>query len=348
MNLSGRIYFISEHSNQEIFHGGIGPTDIEKILQRNNAIAIRFPYHFDFSIMAKIARAGYLIKIFFRIKPGSVIVFQHPLYARMNKLLLQLLRLRRGVEIICLIADIDGLKDENEDLLKREMHLFRQYKYFILHNPNMHAWLQSFHPSANCSFLHCFDFLVKNNDYKRSKTSTLVFAGNLQKSRFLEKLHIWLERNASLHIHLYGPHSTDAMLINKNVCYKGLHYPYSLPDMVEGSFGLVWDGDGLEQPSGSLGNYMQYISHHKLSLYIVCKMPVIVHEKAGSAQLVKKFNIGFTVKSLFEIEQKINGLSEMEYDSMVQNTYDLARHITSGNNLQKALIDLLLKIEGKS
>lgn len=113
-------------------------------------------------------------------------------------------------------------------------------------------------------------------------------------------------------------------------------------------FGLIWDGDGLEQPSGSLGNYMQYISHHKLSLYIVCNLPVIVHEKAGSAQLIKKFNIGFTVNNLFEIEEKINRLSEIEYDSMVQNTYDLATQITSGNNLQTALADLLSKIDGKS
>lgn len=348
MNFSRKIYFISEHSNQLFFHGGIGLKDIENILQSNNATAIRFPFQFDFSIKAKIARIGYLVKMFFAIRNDSVVFFQHPLYARMNKLLLKMLRFKKRVGVICLVADIDGLKDGNEALLKREMHLFRQHKYFIVHNPNMQAWLQSFHPSAICSFLHCFDFLAKNNNYKRSKNNCIVFAANLQKSRFLEKLHTWLEKNVSLCINLYGPHCTDAMLINKNVAYKGLHHPYALPDLVEGSFGLIWDGEGLEQLSGSLGNYMQYISHHKLSLYIVCNLPVIVHEKAGSAQLVKDFNIGFTVNSLFEIEDKINKLSEEAYDTMVHNTYHLGKGITSGNNLQQALTEILEKIDGKS
>ncbi|MBC7826236.1 MAG: hypothetical protein H7122_00715, partial [Chitinophagaceae bacterium] len=130
MEFSKKVYYISEHTDQEIFHGGIGPMDIEKILKRNDAIAIRFPYHFDFSIRAKVMRVVYLIKTFLRIEAGSVIVFQHPLYARMNKLLLQILRLRKTVVPICLIADIDGIKDGNEFLLQKEMNWFRQFNYF--------------------------------------------------------------------------------------------------------------------------------------------------------------------------------------------------------------------------
>jgi hypothetical protein len=341
MSFPGRIYFISEHSNQELVHGGIGPVDIETILIRNNAIPIRFPYHFDFSLKAKMVRLGYLFKIGFTIKPRSVIIFQHPLYARMNELLLKVLRLRRSITVICIVADIDGLKDGNREVLQKETRFFRKYKYFIVHNENMDNWLRSFYPLATCTFLTCFDFLTKNNHHARSLSNTIVFAGNLQKSRFLEKLHLWLEKNPSLHVNLYGPHITDAMLANKKVNYKGLYHPYSLPDLIEGSFGLIWDGEGLEQPSGSLGNYMQFISHHKLSLYIVSNLPVIAHEKAGSAELIKKFNIGFTVNSLFEIEDKISRLSEREYERMVQNTYDLAKEITSGNGLQKALSELL-------
>lgn len=144
-----------------------------------------------------------------------------------------------------------------------------------------------------------------------------------------------------MRINLYGPHIQESMLIDENVQYKGLHHPYLLPGRIEGSFGLIWDGDGLDQPSGSLGNYMQYISHHKLSLYIVCNLPVIVHEKAGSAELVRKHDIGFTVNSLFEIEDRINNLTQKEYDRMVGNTYALAKDIVAGNGLQKALQKLL-------
>jgi hypothetical protein len=81
------LYFISEHSNESIPHGGIGPVDIEMILKRNNAIPITFPHQFSFSAKAKIARLAYLVKTSVAVKRGSTVVFQHPLYARMNKLL---------------------------------------------------------------------------------------------------------------------------------------------------------------------------------------------------------------------------------------------------------------------
>ena len=341
MTFVEKIYYISEHSNQELNHGGIGPADIETVLVRNGAIPIRFPFHFDFSLKAKVARFYYLIKMLFRIRSNSVVVFQHPLYARINILLLKLLQLRKSVTLVCLVADIDGLKDGNENLLQREKHFFKNYKYFILHNPAMGDWFKTFHPTAVCSFLTCFDFLTKETTQPRSKSNRIVFAGNLQKSRFLNNLDTWLEKNRSLQLNLYGPHISDEMLKDSRVEYKGLHQAYALPDLLEGSFGLIWDGEGIEQPDGSLGNYMRYISHHKLSLYIISHLPVILYEKAGSADMVKKFNIGLTVNSLFEIENKINELPEAEYNRMVRNTYDLAKEITSGNCFRKALESLL-------
>jgi hypothetical protein len=205
----------------------------------------------------------------------------------------------------------------------------------------MRAWLKSFHPAAKTSFLHCFDFLATYKDFHRTKTNTIVFAGNLSKSKFLEKLHICANKSRTLNINLYGPGITDAMLQSANVAYKGVHPAYSLPSVIEGSFGLIWDGDGIDTPSGNLGDYMFYINHHKLSLYIVCNLPVIIHESTGSADFVKRFNIGLTVRSLFEVEDKLQRLSEKDYGRMVQNMQQLAKDITSGNFLQNALGELL-------
>ena len=341
MSFRERIYFISEHPNQDLTHGGIGPADIETILIRNGCIPIRFPFHFDFSLKAKIGRFYHLVKLFFTIRSHSVVVFQHPLYARINSLLLQILRLRKSITVICLVADIDGLKDGDNDLLEKEKRFFKNYEHFILHNPNMEKWFRTFHPKAFFSFLTCFDFLTKKGTVARSKSKTIVFAGNLQKSTFLNQLPIWFEKNDSLELNLYGPHITDEMLKDRRVHYKGLHDPYALPDLLEGSFGLIWDGQGIDQTAGSLGNYMQYITHHKLSLYLVSHLPVILYEKAGSAELVKQIGIGFTVNSLFEVEDKINKLSEEDYNRMVQNTYKLATEITSGKCFEKALDELL-------
>jgi glycosyltransferase involved in cell wall biosynthesis len=157
----------------------------------------------------------------------------------------------------------------------------------------------------------------------------------------------WLDKSRTLFINLYGPGISDEMLKINRVVYKGLHHPYSLPPAIEGSFGLIWDGDDVETPGGSLGNYMHYINHHKLSLYIVCNLPVIVHENTGSAELVRKLNIGFTVQTLFEVEDRIAKLSEDEYGLMVQNTRELANEITSGNCLKKAISEILCVVGKK-
>jgi hypothetical protein len=341
MSESRTVYFISEHAEQQLIHGGVGPYDIERILETDGAIPIRFPDHFNFSVLAKIRRIQFLRKTLRDIKANAVVIFQHPLYAGMDRLLTKFLERRKDVKLICLVDDIDGLKDWDSRLLEAEIRFFKRHRYFILHNKNMEAWLRKFHPDFRASYLNLFDFLVEYKVYPRRKSNTIVFAGNLQKSSFLEHLSGWLNASVSLQLHLYGPYITERMLDSKAVFYKGLHPPHALPDLVEGSFGLVWDGEGVEKPAGSLGDYMHYISHHKLSLYIICNLPVIVHEDAGSAELVKQYRIGFTVSSLSEVQQKIETLTEQEYDEMVKNTRPLARQITSGNCVRNALEELL-------
>ena len=107
-------------------------------------------------------------------------------------------------------------------------------------------------------------------------------------------------------MNVYGEGITSRMLSQKITRYKAVVEPALLPATIEGSFGLVWDGDSIYGMNGSLGNYMQYISHHKLSLYILAGLPIIVSCSAGSAPLVKRYKIGFCVSSLLEINNKIN------------------------------------------
>jgi hypothetical protein len=156
---------------------------------------------------------------------------------------------------------------------------------------------------------------------------------------FLEKLSLMKSRQ--LRFQLYGAGVTKKMLNQDEVLYNGVFAPYALPAQLEGSFGLVWDGDSIEGPGGSFGNYMQYISHHKLSLYILSGLPLIVPSFAGSASLVEKYNIGFTINNLDEIAHKIEELQEMDYQQMVRNMQPLALKISSGQCLLEAVRQLM-------
>ncbi len=74
-------------------------------------------------------------------------------------------------------------------------------------------------------------------------------------------------------------------------------------------------------------------------------MPIIVYEQAGAAALVAQYNIGITIRSLFEIEEKLQALSDAEYQQMVDNTRDLARQIATGSCLSQALKEIKLVID---
>lgn len=335
------IFFIQEHLQEKAMDGGIGCVDAERIMLREGIRPIHFPRHYDFSFSAKLERLAFLLKCACSLPAGSILVFQYPLYARMNRLLLSLLRFRKSIRVICSVADINGLKLGDETQLKRDIRFFQRYRYFVVHNETMRSWLQQYVPKARMAVTSFFDFLAAPVATERSLSFEIAFAGNLYKSLFLEQLPGLTAAQPRLSFHIYGPNATAYMQDGPGIRYEGAYAPYEMPALLRGAFGLVWDGDGISGAEGSMGRYMHYISHHKLSLYLVSGLPVIVYDQAGSAPLVKKYGLGITIGSLYEIEEKIRSLSEEEYRSMCRNAREMGRKIASGDGLSTALSSLL-------
>lgn len=333
-------YFIQQYIQQEYLHGGIGLTDAEKILISEGYTPILFPHQQNFSVAAKISRFFCLFKIVLQIPKGSVVVFLFPMYAKMAQLLVQLLLLRKNIRLICFITDIDGIKDGDPQKLEEDISFFKKLKYFIVHNDRMQQWLSSRVEGANSAQIVFFDFLAKPVEITREQSRDIVFAGNLEKSTFLEKLYLLKDKQPALHFNLYGPHQTNSMLLQENATWHGIERPYDLPQKLQGSFGLLWDGDSIDGPGGSLGEYMQYISHHKLSLYILSRLPLIVPSTTAAEELVKKYKIGIALNNLYEIEEKIKSLSDEEYREMQKNMQPLAQKICTGGCLKDALAEL--------
>ncbi len=335
-------FFIQEHLGRSVFHGGIGNVDAEKIFIKNGFIPIYFPYHYSFSLRAKLARIWYLIKTCCTLPRNASVIFQFPLYAGMDRLLVRLLKFRKSIRLICFITDIDGIKDGDDALLQEEIAQLRSYHYFIVHNEAMRQWLITKHIDGRISLIDFFDFLAPPVMAGRKKSNSIVFAGNLEKSGFLERLGQLQPTCPNIVFNVYGRDASPLLQSQSNVQYKGFADPYLLPATLEGSFGLVWDGNDIDNPRDSLGNYMRYISHHKLSLYILSGLPVITWSQAGSASLVDRYKIGITINSLFELESVINKISEDEYRQMTANTNQLAMQISNGQRLENAIDELML------
>jgi hypothetical protein len=334
-------YVIKQYSQLEYLHGGVGYVDAERILIKEGFERIEFPRHDSFTPVAKLDRLRYLVRQSYSIKKDSIVIFLFPVYSKAARVLIRRL-VKKGVRCICYLADINGIKDGDEKGLAEEISFLQLFQYFIVHNAGMRAWLDSIIPGNVAEEIKFFDFLTQPVTTLRPLSNDIVFAGNLAKSPFLEKLH--LLEDTPLRFNVYGPGGPPALTEQKNVYWHGSFPPYQLPSKLQGSFGLLWDDACIDKPCGHYGAYMPYISHHKLSLYILSRLPIIVPAIAGSASLVEKYGIGFAINSLYEIPQKIKSLTEVEYFQMQENMKSLANDISQGECLKGAISRLLQKI----
>jgi len=132
---------IRQYSQLEYLHGGVGYVDAERILIKEGFEKIEFPRHDSFTPVAKLDRLRYLLKQTISIKKNSIFIFLFPVYSKAARLLIQRL-VKKGVRIICVLADINGIKDGDEKELEEEISFLKQFQYFIVHNAGMKAWFR--------------------------------------------------------------------------------------------------------------------------------------------------------------------------------------------------------------
>ena len=105
-------------------------------------------------------------------------------------------------------------------------------------------------------------------------------------------------------------------------------------------FGLVWDGSSIEKCDGNTGEYLKYNNPHKLSLYLVSGIPVVIWKEAAEAKFVEEYGLGITVNSLAELGEKFASLSEEEYFEMVKRVAVVSKHLKSGYYLTQAIKEI--------
>lgn len=273
-----------------------------------------------------------------RIKRGSVCLFQHPNFSFSCGEFAEILRglKARDVKVIGLLHDIQELRynSSGSGLEKGTFDLFQSFDVIIVHNANMRKWMIEHGFSMKKMVdLGAFDYLSKDVQIKKfSKYAPLVIAGNLDsaKAGYLSQLH----SIAGVEWNLYGAN------FNEEKCgcnYYGAFTPEDMPNVLNGSYGVVWDGSSIESCSGSRGEYLQYNNPHKLSLYLRAGMPVIIWNKSAAADFVLKESVGVAVGALSELPRKLFGVDDDAYDKMVARCREISKKIGSGYFVGKAL-----------
>lgn len=266
------------------------------------------------------------------IPKGTVLFIQ---YKANISFFYRLLRYKKRVHKIAIIHDLESLR--GLCTINEEITILNSFQTIISHNPQMTIWLRSKGLDREIIDLNIFDYLLDdsikcNTIYNKN---TVFFAGNLVKSKFLMDLN--LIKNVIFNI--YGGEFDGIKRLSSqgNVSYKGSFSPDHLIAIIEGGWGLVWDGDSIETCSGATGEYMKYNNPHKVSMCIVSERPVIIWSKSAMAEYILSHKLGIVVESLTDLPDRIKHVSDNEYNEMLSNIRLEKKDLVKGKKLGEIL-----------
>lgn len=306
--------------------------DIDFFLEKEGFEIIhqRFNVH---SKVQKFKDAYWTIPRLFENSNFDELIFQYPTYSSfLMKRLVKKMR-EKTKKLIFVVHDVESLRlfQNDEEYWDGERNLFNATDGLIVHNAQMKQWLQKNGVIVPMVELGIFDY---NNPQKINQASnydkTICFAGNLFKSKFLEKIKL---KKAKMEI--FGSNPSRQYL--EGVSYIGQMSPDKLPQKLTQNFGLVWDGKELNTCSGKFGNYMRYNNPHKVSLYLSSGQPVIIWKQAALANFVKENKVGIAVDSLENLDEILDKITEEQYRLMKHNTIELASSLRNGQFINQAV-----------
>ena len=186
--------------------------------------------------------------------------------------------------------------------------------------------------------LELFDYICKGNVEKKiigiDSIPTIVYAGNLskQKSPFIHSIDY---NKINFKFKLYGIGFNEKE--NEKLEYCGSFSPEELPNNLNGSIGLVWDGS-LDESDENNGfkRYTRYNNPHKLSCYIAAGLPVIVWSKSAISEFVIKNNIGYTIDNIYDI----NNIDFSDYEIKKANVNKFMARVRVGYYTKKVINEI--------
>lgn len=327
------LYYFSWPLNSDCTASRKAPKDIISILNKFSAKPIRAFFG------SPVQKLHSIIHFILSIKSNSILFLQLPidLQSLFVYPAIIILKFFKKVKVISLIHDCDEIRDEP--------FLYPWDKYwkivrrisdaYISHNDSMTDWLAKNKGISRSSVtpLHLFDYLYEKA-FPESGNG-IAIAGNLEEKKcpYIYKLK---EINGC-HWKLFGPNCDTSKCTAKTVEWVGSFDPDDLPQRLNAKFGLVWDGNDVNECTGPFGKYQKYNNPHKLSLYIASGLPVIVWSQAATSRFVQETGIGLSVNSLKDIPKKVSQLSDNDYMKMRNSATAIGKQLRHGDFLTNAI-----------
>ena len=328
--------------------GNKARNDVEEIVKREGyqplLLTVEDWYQMG-TVKAQRHKAKALSKAFAQLKSGDQLLIQFPMlhHSFFTTHLVKKIQ-RKGVKVYFIIHDLEALRYANLDTVPlkhkirvhlQESSLLKIADGVIAHNPIMKSVLVDKGIAEDkIVSLGIFDYLIPDFQEKsgQTKDQPIIVAGNLaqEKAGYLYKL----PAEPSYNLYGVGFDENRALL---NETYFGSFLPDELPSVLEGGFGLVWDGDSADTCSGVFGEYLRFNNSHKAWLYLASGFPLVVWKQSALSHFVLEKNCGVAVESLHDLKNTIENLSDADYQELVANAKNIGKKIRDGFYLTSAL-----------
>ena len=334
-----RLCYISRNYYNLTSAGNKAKTDYEEILHSMGAKSIGLPQKISSNkFTAFFYNLASTLIACLSIRKGDMIVLQYPI-KKYFSFICNIAHLK-GAKTISLIHDL-GCFRRKKLTIPQEIKRLSHTDYVIATNEIMKDWLltQGFKKPMGALGFHDYLSHAQNTSslHQEKDTWNIIYAGslNLRKNAFILKMK---EIDDDFKFHLYG-NMTDynAIAKDKNIIWHGFMSADNFIAQVKGDFGLVWDGDSLEECHGDFGSYLRYNTPHKASFYLRAGLPLIVWKQSAIAPLVEKAEVGITINSLKDLAETLRKLTHTRYQELKTNALQLSAEINHGENLKKAI-----------
>lgn len=284
------------------------------------------------------------------MKKGDMLFLQYPM--KKFYYMACVLAKMKGAKVVTVIHDLGAFR-RHKLTPEQENSRLSKTDFLIVHNPTMRDYLIEHGYKGGIHCLQIFDYLApcQPADYAAPHQPwRIVYAGNLARWRNEFLYHIEAVMKGWQMV-LYGkgfemPASPTPPLTShpsnqtsrpspltphpSSLTYRGFIASDDFIAQAEADFGLVWDGDSMDECTGDWGEYLRINDPHKTSFYLRAGIPVIVWKEAAMSPFIEEQKLGISVGSLSEIGERIAALSPADYQVLKQNALAMSQRLNEG------------------
>lgn len=344
--MDNKLIQIAEDAGKGNHAGTKATKDVSQIAERLGfrRVGIRWASDAETTGGTIVRQLCYLVdwtKAYLSTPENAVVLMQHPYHHKqlIRSRILHRMKKRKHVKFISLVHDVEELRGYRySDYYRREFDdMLDLADVLIVHNSKMKRWfIGKGLPEERLISLGIFDYLLSGSELNHPRFSRKVnIAGNLslKRSGYLSEL----ARLDGVDFILFGPNLDDSLCDLPNIQYGGNKSPEEITGCLSEGFGLVWDGESVDSCKGLAGEYLKYNNPHKLSLFIVSGMPLIVWRNSALAEFVEKYHIGIAVDSLENLPDVLSKVDTEEYAAMQAAEEILRQDMIRGQYGQTAI-----------